>query len=191
MDRILSIIMTAMKKHQAYSSEDEEIIQYGLEILLMKIMMYAVFLTIALLTKSLLPAICFMLAYLPLRTFSGGYHQNTRIGCLVFSLIMFLGVVFSVKFISQCSTYFLIFAFIIFSVPVILKFAPMDTPDKPLNQAEQVVFHKRIIVLLLSEVVLIAVLWIFEFYILSFSMSLGLLADCLLLLLECLIRFAK
>lgn len=182
MDKILDKLMLMMKRNNACADEDDEIIRYGLEILFMKIIMYAAFLIIGILTKSLIQILCFMLAYQPLRTYSGGYHQKTRMGCFIFSVLMFLSVVSAVKLISQGIIHFLVPCLMLPAIPAILLLAPMDTPDKPLEETERKVFRKRVYILLTAEVLAAAVLWFVRYDTLAFPIAIGVFADALLMI---------
>ena len=81
----------------------------------------------------------FLLA--PYRSFTGGFHLKTHIGCMLTTSILYLAPILLAKFINIPQNYILyIFAILIgiLSVILITKYAPADTENIPiLSQKER------------------------------------------------------
>lgn len=67
------------------------------------------------------------------KTFTGGVHAKTNWGCFAYSLIFYLAIVYSAKYlvlsgIAKCSIYAIIY---IFAMYTILVYVPADVPEIP------------------------------------------------------------
>ena len=84
------------------------------------------------------------------------------------------------------SEYILVISIILllFSVPVILKFAPIETPTKPLDDAEQKYFRKKTVLHLCVECVLVGVLFILNLNGFGYVVCLGIMMSAILVFLQ-------
>lgn len=89
-----------------------------------------------------------------IRTYAGGYHCQKAINCYLMSsgvILLILGVV---KFTPI--EYMIIIGIIMLfvAIPILIKFAPMETPNKPLDEDEQKYYRKKMIIRLGIECLL-------------------------------------
>ncbi len=71
----------------------------------------------------------------PYRSFTGGFHLKTHLGCMITTSILYLGPVLLAKYLPIQQNYILyIMAGIvaIFSIFIIIKYAPADTENIPI-----------------------------------------------------------
>lgn len=71
----------------------------------------------------------------PYRSFTGGFHLKTHLGCMITTSILYLGPVLLAKYLPIQQNYILyIMAEIvaIFSIFIIIKYAPADTENIPI-----------------------------------------------------------
>ena len=115
--------------------ERAEIINYGLQLFIgeiPKLFILAIIAYILGVFKYTLLALVFILPY---RTFSGGVHLKTHIGCIVGTTLMYTGNAFISKAIiiePDFIKYILILAVWIFSIIMITLYAPADTESVPI-----------------------------------------------------------
>ena len=121
------------EKSPEMNDEKAEEINYGLQIMFGEIPKVFIMAAIAgILGIFKWTIICFALM-LPYRTYSGGFHLKTHIGCIIGTSIMYTGNAFisqhfELPFITKiiCASLLLIF-----SIVMIYLYAPADTEDVP------------------------------------------------------------
>ena len=115
--------------------ERAEIINYGLQLVLGEVPKTLLILLIAYVLGVLKLTILGLLFIMPYKTFSGGVHLKTHIGCIVSTSIFYIGNAFASKYIiiePLFIKYILIVAIWIFSMLMIKLYAPADTEDVPI-----------------------------------------------------------
>ena len=138
----LCVKLTNLIRQNVPDVDDEkaEIINYGLQNIigeLPKIIPVIVVSCVLGIFKLTMIAVASILAY---RMFSGGFHLNTHIGCLICSLLFSCGTVYVSKIFivdSQLITYAIYFAIWIFNLIVIKLYAPADTENVPIISKKQ------------------------------------------------------
>lgn len=125
---------------QIISYAERDIYLYGLECKYLKILHYASYILIALFLNSIVELLIFWMVFGVLRRNAGGYHANTRTGCYVFSCIAVLTFL-------VCShiniTYMITLMMMFFSDLFIWKFAPVNSGNMDLSNAELIHFQKK------------------------------------------------
>ena len=114
--------------------ERAEIIDYGLQILIGEIPKLIIMLLIAYVLGVFKLTFITFLILLPYRTFSGGLHLKTHIGCIVSSTTFYCGTAYLSKMLilDDMVKYLLIFLVAIFGIFMIKLYAPADTEDVPI-----------------------------------------------------------
>ena len=111
-----------------------QLINYGLQILLGEVPKIFIMLAIAYVLGVFKLSLLTFLILLPYRTFSGGFHLKTHIGCIISTTAFYSGVALLSKSIvlDNITKYFLIFAIGIFGIIMIRLYAPADTENVPI-----------------------------------------------------------
>lgn len=118
--------------------EDAEIYIYGINQILVSVLNVSSTLIIGLILGMLLESIIFMAAYIPLRTFAGGYHAKTPTRCYILSLIIIIIVLIGIKYIPVLDIiYYVILAA---EILIIFLISPVEDKNKLLNGNEQKVY---------------------------------------------------
>ena len=132
-------------------SEDKDLYQFGLDQGVFLIINALSTILIGLILGMLWQSIVFMLSYIPIRSYAGGYHASTQLKCYLLSIVFILAVLMGIKLIPWngyiCSVISLCAAIFIFWL------APVEDRNKPLRQIEVIVYKRRtriLFVLLLS-----------------------------------------
>lgn len=120
---------------------NKEIIDFGRRILIEHIVFFTGIVILGILTNTLLFLIIFCILFIPLRVYCGGYHSTTRLNCRLLSFFMFIIIIkmYKIDYSYQFFEYivYLLCFYFIFST------APIDTPNKRLDDLEKNVYGKR------------------------------------------------
>lgn len=183
-DKLLDRLVNAMREYGIVKDDDSyEIVRFGAEILIMKILFLFITILVGFLTSSLIEIIIFMLTFQPLRMYCGGYHAETKISCAVSSVLMMISVVVLNKVISATILpMFPVIAILVSSI-IILYFAPLGSPNKPLDEDEKTVYKKRARFILIIILIVAVIAFVTQVYRYLFMLALGLLAVSFLLIL--------
>lgn len=165
----------------AAPAEDKALYEYGIKMGILLVINIATALLIGLLLGMVWQCVIFLVAYNPIRSYAGGYHARTSLNCYLLSIPMMLVVLLGIRMIPWNAYLCLICLFI--AVMVIGFLAPVEDPNKPLNEREIMVYGRRarIYSILLSGAAII--LWFAELKQTSLSivMALGVAAVMLIL----------
>jgi len=115
--------------------ERAEVINYGLQLVIGEIPKTFVLLAIAYLCGVLKLSILALLFIIPYKTFSGGVHLKTHIGCIVATSLFYVGNAFLSKSIIIEPLYikYIVIALVwVFSMIMIKLYAPADTENVPI-----------------------------------------------------------
>lgn len=124
-------------KNKIVEIEKREIYIYGLEVILLNGGLLITFLIISLLCGEMVNFLAYLIFFLPMRLFSGGYHAETSERCFILSTIMFgasIAVSKLIPLLYISNTGKIIGAV---SVIVILVLAPLINENNPLNQTQR------------------------------------------------------
>lgn len=127
-------------------SEYEEVYAYGVEILLSTIINGCIAVTIAILTKTIIPSSVFLAVFIVMRRTAGGYHAGTHIGCMAILIIVHIAFVIIIKNISADTSVVYSIGSIILAPLSVYIFAPAEHPNKPLKELERNILRKKAVV---------------------------------------------
>ncbi len=142
--------------------EDAEVYIYGINQILAYVLNASSSLIIGLIFGVTFEIVIFMAAYIPLRSFAGGYHAKTPLRCYVFSVIMLVIVSICIRCLSL--TEWVYYAVLAVSVFVILVLSPVEDKNKPLDEVEHKVYKKRTMLIAAVEVVICFSLWMMKLH---------------------------
>lgn len=119
------------------SKADE--INYGLQLLIGEVPKFFITLILAILFHMVGLTLISFLIILPYRTFSGGFHLHTHLGCIIVTNLLYIGTPYlaSIIEISDVVRYVAIVFTFIFSFWMINKYAPADTENVPILQKKE------------------------------------------------------
>lgn len=129
--------------------EDAEVYIYGINQILAYVLNASSSLIIGLIFGVTFEIIIFMAAYIPLRSFAGGYHAKTPLRCYIFSVIMLIVVSIGLKYLSVSEWVY--YAVLLASVLGVLVLSPVEDINKPLDEMEHKVYKKRAIIIAAIE----------------------------------------
>ncbi len=154
MDRLSRKLTNYILIKGVIEESDFEIYQYGFRRFLelaINIMCSAV---IAALLGMGFECILFFSFFIPLRSYSGGFHMKHYISCLVLSCLSLTGILCIVKYFSPAP----LFSFILYFISLVLikTIGPVDHPNRSVDEEDNSFFNKHTnIILLMSSVIFI------------------------------------
>jgi len=125
----------------AVPAEDKALYEYGIRQGIFLVINIATAVLIGLLLEMIWQCIIYLIAYNPVRTYSGGYHARTPLACYLFSIPMTAAVLLGIKLIPWNAYICVIVLFA--SVITVAILAPVADPNKPLNEREITVYRSR------------------------------------------------
>ena len=131
-DKITQSLTDKIRKEMPdVDDERAEVINYGLQILLGEVPKIFIMLAIAYLLGVFKLSLITFLILMPYRTFSGGIHLKTHIGCIVTTCAFYCGTALLAKYIvfSNIAKYIMIGVLTIFGIVMIKLYAPADTEE--------------------------------------------------------------
>lgn len=115
------------------AEEEIEIFRYGYSIILDGIIDFAVLIIAGILLHRLMEVCIFAVVFSMLRQFTGGYHAEKRISCIIMSLSVCILCAFSPVFIPQGAAKIFIYAGPVVSTLFIIWRAPVENSKKKLD----------------------------------------------------------
>lgn len=163
------------------NSEDKELYSYGLCQGMIMIANMLTTLVIGLVFGMLWQSVIFTIAYMPLRSYAGGYHARTQFLCNIFSVLLTIAVLLLIKYIPWTNWLCIIITFL--SVALIAFLAPVEDQNKPLDSVEIRVYKKRTLCILIAETAAIIILLLFSLLQASVTISVSLFSLSIMLIL--------
>ena len=105
-------------------------IQYGLHILLSNLYKVPMIFLISYLLGIFQYTVAAFLSFIALRTFSSGAHAKTAVGCFFTTLSILYGAVYLGMYLPLSALH--LRAIFLICIYLILRYAPADTPERPL-----------------------------------------------------------
>ena len=161
-DMFYNLIMNRIKKEMPeIDDEREEIINYGLQMIIGEVPKLIIMLVIAQLLKVLDLTIIAYFSLLPYKYYVGGVHAKSHIACMVSTPLIYSGNALISKrilYIPFIYKIIITIAIWIFSIYVITKYAPADTENVPILRKKERKFKKRMSYIIMSITLIIALL---------------------------------
>ena len=141
--------------------EEQEIYQFGIRNGMIILLNVLTALLIGLVTEKLFVVAVFTLSFMVLRSYTGGYHSDSRIFCYVGSnLVLFIPIYTEMLFV-QTDNYILIILLAL-AVGIIMVCSPMNSKNRKLDEAEQKHFGRKARVITVMQLIVLGVLWYME-----------------------------
>lgn len=169
------------------SSGENELYIFGVNQFLNMLLNILTALFIGILFGETLRVIMFMLAYVPLRSYAGGWHSRTPLRCYIFSVIMLIVVSIGMKYLYMAEwVYYVVLAT---SALIVLLLSPVEDKNKPLDEMERKVYKRRAVLIVVLELVIAMLLkWlisdnlfitiVYSFAVLSLMLIAGMVKNC-------------
>lgn len=94
-------------------------------------------------------SIVFLIIYMPLRFYAGGYHAKTPLRCYLLSILLISTVLLGTKTFQWIDSLLIIFIATTWAGGIIYLLAPVESRNKPLCDKERKVYKSRTGIILL------------------------------------------
>lgn len=134
MNRTARMIVNFMIKQNAISSEPEyvDFYTYGVEITISSFLNIILVMMIGLLIHAFLESLIFLLVFISVRTFTGGYHADSYFRCNLLMCTSFIIIFILAN--TLCKAINLFYILLVFSLvlSIIIAFCPIENSNKPI-----------------------------------------------------------
>ncbi|WZL73335.1 accessory gene regulator B family protein [Clostridiaceae bacterium 35-E11] len=139
MAKLIDKIMAVYKKHLDIDQRQEAILRYSLKLLIGSVAGYALALVMAWPLDIFYPVLVVMTMVSVLRVFSGGAHCSNALNCIVYGAIIMNALGLLTEKIAFSTTVGLIMlgGIFFYALWCIGRYAPADTPGKPISTKQQ------------------------------------------------------
>ncbi|WP_019229669.1 accessory gene regulator ArgB-like protein [Sedimentibacter sp. B4] len=166
--KIIQRVTDELVSNKIIDSEDCELYTYGLQQGALILLNILTILIVGKIFGMLWESVVFMVTYIPLRTYAGGYHARTQLKCYISSVVLIVTVLLGIRFIPW--TNFICITIVIISGLIIYILSPVEDSNKPLDVAEVKVYGKKARMILALE---------FGVFILLVNLGVKSIATCL------------
>ena len=138
-----------------YDEGDVEVYAYGLELFLSAVLEVLAVLVLGILLGRVFETIAFFAAFIPLRSYAGGYHAKTHLGCFFVLLVIYaliLSVLHTIP--PELISHVAIFCVGLSTYPI-LNFAPLADANKPIGPLQRKKFKKKSVFIFLIQAIII------------------------------------
>lgn len=149
LEKISNKFATKLVETGIISESDTDVYAFGFYQIVMLLLNVVTTLILGAAFQCMLFCILLNVAYIPIRVSAGGHHADNPVKCYIHSALMITVLLAIIKWIN-ISTVILV-AMLVSSTLVILIHAPVETENNPLDEAEQKVYRRRTIIVLIIE----------------------------------------
>lgn len=130
-----NIILNFIYKNCNLPTDMKEVYQYGIEITISSILNISLIIIISLLLGDIVSGIIFLMFFIPLRTYCGGYHATSYLRCnivfsITYAMVFFISVLLSPVFKSNLN---IAEAILMLGFIPVLVFSPVKNKHKSLS----------------------------------------------------------
>jgi accessory gene regulator B len=160
-DKLSTMISSEFVKHNIISEDVKDVYKYGVEISISSIIGFVITFIIGLIFNALIQTMIFYVVFISLRSMTGGYHAETYLKCnTIFSFISMFTILFS-KVASEIQlSVGMITLFFLPAVVIFIRLAPVENPNKPIEEKKRVYWKLTAVVVSVLLYILSILLYI-------------------------------
>lgn len=152
---MINYILSVLKEEKLVDVEEKEIIEYGMTQGIITLIMAVFIILIGALIGVFTESIIFLISFIPLRIFAGGYHADTQLRCAMITISIVIGSFLCFKNLNYTDISLNVLCLIGFIV--IFALAPLESNKKPLEVIECIVYKKNVRKILCFEYVVFVI----------------------------------
>lgn len=139
MDKISKNIVKFISKNMPIDDEEMlDVYKYGIEITLSSLINFVMIIVCSLLLGDLTAGLVFMVCFILIRSYTGGYHAETYLRCNIAFVCTFILTYFvSGLFAHIDMNIYASITILLFGIIPIIKFAPVKNKHKPLSKCKR------------------------------------------------------
>lgn len=142
MGALVSKVIDNFVLNKIIKEEDSKIYEFGLKQGIAIMINLITIIVIGLISSELLNLLVFSVVYLVMRSYAGGYHAETELGCYVFStmMIVIIAIISRILLLNNV----MIVIMLVISDSILITLAPVENYRKKLSEKEIEVYRKRL-----------------------------------------------
>ncbi len=144
--------------------KDKNLYRYGIEIIMVMALNIVTVIIIGYAMGMFLECVIFLLLFIPLRSYAGGYHNSSSIKCYFLSCFIIISSLIGMKHICVEVKHFYVFVIICIPCLYIWKVAPIENINKPMSAEELKKNRQRTRILVLVYLIFGNLAFIFASY---------------------------
>lgn len=146
---IMNRIMDFLLRQKIVEAQDAELVEFGLKQGIYYLINIAVTLGMGALFREIIPSALFLLCFMVLRSYAGGYHAKTVLRCFIMSVGIIAAVMGSIHFLSWPAAVMLL---VTGGASLGLWFlSPVDNDKRRLDALEKSVYRRRSRIIIIAE----------------------------------------
>ncbi len=167
-------------KENIIPAADEELYQYGFTQAAFLLLNIGTTLLIGVILNAFWESVVFLLSYIPLRSYAGGYHAESPKMCYLLSILLTTATLCGIRLIAWNNE--ACFLTVIGASAIILFLAPVENHNKPLRPTEKTVYKVRTRIITVALIGVTVISWVFSIpkLMACIAMSMAVLAIVLL-----------
>ena len=181
--RKIAQYLVKCKEVSSYDAEFE-CYKYGIEVILSSLLNAAVVLIIGFATNYLIESIVFLITFVFVRQFTGGYHADTYFKCNLYLCVLFALLLALYDGLKEYNSLYLILLIDFVSLLVVSFFSPIENRNKFIEK-------KRKFGLKLKSILISLIISVISIIMYCYSIKYDILLSCTLLLISILIIAGK
>ena len=137
-EKISGIITDFLLRKNLIKEEEKEIYYYGYETLIYGIQQMMLILGFGIIRNRIVSTLIFLIVFVSMRKYTGGYHAGSRTGCTVMTVLCYLTVLVSGEWLKNMKNgYVILVLMVLFCVYIFVHYVPVAHPDKPLTKIQR------------------------------------------------------
>lgn len=135
--RLSKRVASFFVRNEVIKSEDEEVYEYGLQLLLSTVFNGIIALVLAIISGTVWQCVCYLAVFVLIRKSAGGFHAKTHLGCCCILVVVLSLFILFIKFVPTDIYAAITVIAVVFSVAAILLFAPLEHENKPISDKDK------------------------------------------------------
>lgn len=119
------------------SKECSDYYRYGLEITISSILNIVLILLVGIISNNFFESVTFLICFIPLRQFTGGYHADTYLKCNLSFMLLFSVLLLIYNITFQFISFYAEFAMLVLSMIIFITECPVENKNKPLTDKQK------------------------------------------------------
>ncbi|MBR2476868.1 MAG: accessory gene regulator B family protein [Clostridia bacterium] len=174
MKRLYTYLSKKLAEQGTIKYEDIEVCTYGMETFVFSCFEIFSVLLISLLVKNFFATVIFFVSFVPLRMYAGGYHSETKKGCYMVMLVVYLIFTLSLRFSPKNHIQLIEIIISSFTSFMVLRFAPIVNYKKRVNEIEKKNYKKIALkIICVQSIVVLFFVIVYPYNIYGLAFSLG------------------
>lgn len=154
MNELSSMITDTLAENGFITSDDYAACRYGINVFLISAAEIGFILFISLFLKNSIETLLWLITFIPIRIYAGGYHADTRLKCFAAFVINYLVFSIIITRVVMCPRLYLLMT--LFTIFAIFKWAPLQHKNKHVSESEKIFFRKMAIIFVSVEGIIAA-----------------------------------